>query len=116
MHEEIGGGIRAARLAEAKALILRGFDDPRLSAATAARRLGISTRYLHMLFEGDGLSFLEFVTNERLRQAARMLREPEFRHLRVIDVALDCGFGDVRSFNRAFRHRFGCNPSEARRP
>lgn len=35
--------------------------------------------------------------------------------LTVLDIALDCGFGDVSNFNRAFRSGFGASPSEYRR-
>jgi AraC family transcriptional regulator len=28
----------------------------------------------------------------------------------VIDIALDCGFGDVSNFNHAFRAEFGVSP------
>ena len=43
----------------------------------------------------------------RLREAAsRLIAETE----KVLDVALDCGFGDVSNFNRAFRAEFGESP------
>jgi AraC-like DNA-binding protein len=29
---------------------------------------------------------------------------------KVLDIALDCGFGDVSNFNRAFRAEFGVSP------
>jgi AraC-like DNA-binding protein len=28
----------------------------------------------------------------------------------VLDIAYDCGFGDVSNFNRAFRSEFGLSP------
>jgi AraC-like DNA-binding protein len=34
---------------------------------------------------------------------------------KVIDIALDCGFGDVSNFNRAFRTEFGVSPRVFRR-
>jgi AraC-like DNA-binding protein len=34
---------------------------------------------------------------------------------RVLDIALDCGFGDVSNFNRAFRAEFGVSPRVYRR-
>ena len=33
---------------------------------------------------------------------------------RVLEVALDCGFGDVSNFNRAFRTEFGLSPRACR--
>jgi AraC-like DNA-binding protein len=29
---------------------------------------------------------------------------------KILDIALDCGFGDVSNFNRAFRAEFGVSP------
>lgn len=43
----------------------------------------------------------------RLREAAmRIALEPG----RILDIALDSGFGDVSNFNRAFRSEFGMSP------
>jgi AraC-like DNA-binding protein len=43
----------------------------------------------------------------RLREAAmRLVDEPA----KILDIALDCGFGDVSNFNRAFRTEFGVSP------
>lgn len=108
------GGVPAARLADAKARILRQLDAPGLSAATVSRQMGVSTRYLHKLFETDVSSFAGFVARGRLERAAAMLTDPAGRGRRIIDIALDSGFADVRTFNRAFRRHFGCTPSEAR--
>jgi transcriptional regulator GlxA family with amidase domain len=33
---------------------------------------------------------------------------------KVVDIAYDCGFGDVSHFNRCFRRRFGAAPSKFR--
>jgi AraC-like DNA-binding protein len=50
----------------------------------------------------------------RLRSAWRSLQDPARRHLRVIDIAADAGFGDVTSFHRAFRGEFGRTPAQVR--
>lgn len=49
----------------------------------------------------------QYLMRARLRRAAFRLRmEPS----RILDIALDCGFGDVSNFNRAFRAEFGVSP------
>jgi AraC-like DNA-binding protein len=53
------------------------------------------------------------VLRARLREAARRLATGRER---VIDVAIECGFGDVPNFNRAFRAEFGVTPRECRAP
>jgi AraC-like DNA-binding protein len=42
-----------------------------------------------------------------------MLRNaPKDRKIPISTIALDCGFGDISNFNRAFRRRYGITPSE----
>ena len=54
----------------------------------------------------------QYVLRMRLRRAAtRLASEPA----KILDVALDSGFGDVSNFNRAFRAEFGVSPREYRR-
>ncbi len=54
-----------------------------------------------------GLTPHQYILRARLRQAAvRLLRDNDH----VLDIALDCGFGDVSNFNRAFRTEFGMSP------
>jgi len=110
-----GGGVRAARLVAAKAVITRNLDSPGLSALAVAAQLGVSPRYLHMLFDGEPLSFAEFVTDRRLARACALLADPARRHWRILDIAFEVGFGDIGAFNRAFRRRRDMTPSEFRR-
>jgi len=108
------GGLRAARLAAAKSTILAMLDRPDLSAVLVAAKLNVSSRYLHMLFEEDGRTYGAFVKEQRLARAFQALVDPRQRGRRIIDIALETGFGDVGAFNRAFRRRFGQTPSDAR--
>lgn len=108
------GGLRAARLAAAKDFVTRSLDSA-LSAADVAAQLGVSPRYLHMLFDGEPLSFAEFVSEQRLARACAMLADPARRHWRILDIAFEAGFGDIGAFNRVFRRRRGMTPTEFRR-
>ncbi len=49
----------------------------------------------------------QYLLRARLRRAAFRLR---VELTRILDIALDCGFGDVSNFNRAFRTEFGVSP------
>lgn len=63
--------------------------------------------FLRIFRQLTGLTPHQYVLRCRLRHAAtRLLREPT----RVLDVALDSGFGDVSNFNHAFRAEFGISP------
>ena len=59
-----------------------------------------------------GVTPHQYVVRARLREAALGLR---VRSDRILDIALDCGFGDVSNFNRMFRAEFGCSPRAYRR-
>ena len=74
--------------------------------------LGVTPRYVHMLFEPDGRSFLEYVLAERLARAYRVLMGDATRS--VSAVANATGFADLSHFNRTFRRQFGCTPTELR--
>jgi AraC-like DNA-binding protein len=43
-----------------------------------------------------------------------MLRDPQCAHLPVLTIALDCGFGSIGPFNRAFKARTGKTPTQFR--
>ena len=110
-----GRGIRAARLAALKADIRTDLANSELSVTALAKRHGITPRYVHMLFEADGVSFTHFVLRERLALAHRMLSDPRYDQRTITMIAMGAGFGDLSYFNRAFRSRYGTTPREIRR-
>jgi AraC-like DNA-binding protein len=109
------GAVRAARLSAIRADVLANFSQVRLSAKTVAKRLGVSDRYVYLLFEQSGLSFSRLVTETRLKRAMEMLRDPNCAAMRISDIALAVGFGDLTTFNRAFRQFYGDTPRTIRR-
>jgi AraC-like DNA-binding protein len=56
-------------------------------------------------------NFNDFLHHYRLQEAAQRLVSDE---LPVLSIALDCGYGSIGPFNRAFKQRFGVTPSEYR--
>jgi AraC-like DNA-binding protein len=58
-----------------------------------------------------GVTPHQYVLRARLRHAAvRLVRESGG----ILDLALDCGFGDISNFTRAFRNEFGVSPRRYR--
>jgi AraC-like DNA-binding protein len=43
------------------------------------------------------------------------LHDPRFDMQTISSLAYALGFGDLSYFNRTFRHRYGCSPSDVRR-
>ena len=102
------------RLKALKADILTNLSNPELSLTALAARHGVTPRYVRMLFESEGLSFTDFVLDQRLARSERMVSDPRHAHQRISTIAFATGFGDLSYFNRTFRKRFGATPSELR--
>jgi AraC-like DNA-binding protein len=86
--------------------------DAGLTLGRLARQAGLSPYHFLRTFERlTGVTPHQYVLRARLREAAmRLVDEPR----KVLDIALDCGFGDVSNFNRAFRAEFGVPPGRYR--
>ena len=59
-------------------------------------------------------NFNDFLHDYRLKDAARRLADPAEARLPVLTIALDCGYGSIGPFNRAFKARFGVTPTQYR--
>jgi len=56
-------------------------------------------------------NFNDFLHHYRLQDAAVRLTGQD---LPILSIALECGYGSIGPFNRAFRQRFGMTPTEYR--
>jgi AraC-like DNA-binding protein len=109
-----GRGLRAARLRAIKADVLKNLGRLDLSVEAVAASHRITPRHVQRLFEQDGVTFTAFVLVARLDFARRLLCDPAMDGVPIGRVAFDSGFSDLSYFNRCFRRRFGCTPSEMR--
>jgi AraC-like DNA-binding protein len=108
------GGLRAARLKAATDYIDSHFSEPGLSDQSVAAHLGVSDRYVRMLFADEDTSCKAYIDAQRLARAHAMLSNPIQAGMKIIDLAYRCGFNEVSTFNRAFRTRYGVTPSDVR--
>jgi AraC-like DNA-binding protein len=109
-----GRGVRAARLRAIKSDIRAHLRQQSLSTDAVAARQGITPVYVRKIFESEGMSFSKFVLEQRLKLARQMLTDARFMGRSIAMVASLAGFGDLSYFNRAFRRRFKCTPSDVR--
>jgi len=109
-----GRGLSAARLRAIKMDVLQNLGRLDLSVEAVAASHGITPRQLQRLFEQDGVTFTAFVLGARLDLARGLLCDPATAGVPIGRVAFDSGFSDLSYFNRCFRRRFGCTPSEMR--
>ena len=96
-----------ARVTRAIRMIERQ-PDAALTLGSLARAAGLSPYHFLRTFERlTGITPHQYVLRARLREAAMRLAADADK---VLDIALECGFGDVSNFNRAFRREFGVTP------
>ncbi len=88
--------------------------NPDLDPELTARANGISTRYLHRIFQESGQSFGDFLRMERLRQCHRDLSDPSKSAVPIGEIAYRAGFRSQSHFVRAFKKTFAALPSEVR--
>ncbi len=107
-------GVRAARLRAVKEDIIRHLEYGDMSVAAVASRHRVSPRYLRKLFESEGATFSEYVLDQRLSLAHRLLSDPRRGREKIASIAFAAGFGDVSYFYRAFRRRYDLLPTDVR--
>ncbi len=114
MAPETRQSVAAMRLDLFKADIQRSLDDHAFDISRLARRHKVTARYIQMLFADSGTTFTEFLRQQRLALAYRLLVDPAQATRNVADLAYAAGFNDLSHFNRAFRRHFGATPREIR--
>ncbi len=86
--------------------------DQKLPLTGLARQAGMSPFHLLREFKRVvGMSPHQFVLAQRLRRAARRLRQSDDP---VLTVAIEAGFSDLSEFNRRFRRVLGVTPTAFR--
>ena len=100
------------RLAKIKRHVDEHFDEP-FTLAEAADIAGLEKTYFCKIFrEKVGISFVEWLARERVKRAVLMLMNHDHR---ITDVAFAVGFGDLRTFERAFKKCVGITPRECKK-
>lgn len=106
--------VRDARYQRATVFIRRNLHRPDLGDRHVAAHLGLSSSSLRQLFAEKATSPGRAIREHRLERAHALLREARDQRRTVLDIALDCGFGSLSAFYRAFRERYGVAPTEIR--
>ncbi|MFD4183862.1 helix-turn-helix domain-containing protein [Rhodococcus sp. NPDC058514] len=94
--------------------IERHFTDPTLNVDRVAAGINVSSRYLHKLMEGDGISVYGMIRRRRVRHGIDLLADPRVAHLSVGQIARRSGFTGLSQFGRAVRDMAGESPRQIR--
>jgi AraC-like DNA-binding protein len=77
-----------------------------------ARHLGVSDVHFSRVFnEIVGMNFKAYLNRLRVEKADHRVRATDDP---IIEIAYDCGFGSIRTFNRAFLELKGVTPTAQR--
>lgn len=88
---------------------LRSNLEYNVSLSNAASVFHYNAQYLGRRFKKEtGMTFSAFLNNERLEKAASDLKNGQ----KILDISSGRGFNNVTYFNRLFKQRFGCSPTE----
>jgi AraC-like DNA-binding protein len=105
---------RKTLLRRACAMIEQRLRENTANAATLARDLSVSPRYLQKLFAETGETLSVYVRRRRLECAYKTLIDPLHSSESISEICYHWGFNDAAYFSRAFRMHFSMAPSEHR--
>ncbi|MFJ4091582.1 helix-turn-helix domain-containing protein [Kitasatospora sp. NPDC089913] len=101
-----------ASLERVKDHILRNLRDPDLSPSSIAEANFMSVRFLHKLFQREGVTVGGWIRTQRLERCGRDLLRPVAGEVGVAGIARRWGFANSSHFSRAFRAAYGMSPRD----
>jgi AraC-like DNA-binding protein len=107
---QINGAPGGAILAGAKSFIDTHHADPALSPSMIAAAHHISTRYLHKLFAGLGVTVTGWIKERRLERCRNDLEDPSLLRDSIGTICARHGYIDAAHFSRLFKQRYGLSP------
>jgi two-component system response regulator YesN len=103
----------AALIAKARSYIDANYADPEISLGQVAAQILLSPTYFSVLFSREvGETFIEYLTNRRIRKAMELLRTTS---LTSSEIGYRIGYHNPRYFYSVFRKVVGLPPNEFRR-
>jgi two-component system response regulator YesN len=103
----------AALIAKARSYIDANYADPNISLSLVAAQVLLSPTYFSVVFAREvGETFIEYLTNVRIRRAMELLRTTS---LTSSEIAYQIGYHNPRYFYSVFRKVAGLPPNEFRR-
>lgn len=105
---------RRGALIVVKAFIDKSLALESLDVTLIGQKFGMSRSSVYRLFESEG-GLANYIRRCRLMHAFSLLISPPVQgRVRILDVAVECGFSSDTVFTRAFRKMFSLTPSAVR--
>ncbi|WP_241159958.1 hybrid sensor histidine kinase/response regulator transcription factor [Parabacteroides sp. ZJ-118] len=110
LTEVQAGSMDEALMRKAIAYIEEQIANPELSVERLSREMGMSrVNFYKKSLSITGKAPVELIRTVRLKRAAQLLEKSQ---MRVNEVAVECGFNDVKLFRKYFKDEFGRLPSD----
>ena len=95
---------------KAKRFIEQNYADQNTTLTTVAEEVCLSPNHFSTIFSQEcKTTFIEYLTNVRIENAKRLLRETE---MKGYDIAYECGFSDPHYFSYIFKKNTGLSPRD----
>jgi AraC-like DNA-binding protein len=107
-------GCRAFQLHQIRLYLEEHLRETDLSVEQIAEAHGITERYLHKLFEAEGVSVSRLIWLRRLERCKRDIENSYFSGKSITEIAYSWGFSSSSHFSRIFKERFGKSPRDIR--
>lgn len=106
-------------IARAKEKILEALNseklyrDAEISLVKLSEKIGLSPAIVSYVINNImGRNFRNLVNDYRIAEVKQKLSDPDYSHLSILGIALDCGFNSEASFYRVFKKTTGMSPRE----
>jgi len=88
------------------------FLDDRLTLEVVSKELNSKAREISQAInENTQQNFYDFVNQYRIEKSEILLKDSKYKNEKIATIAYDSGFGNVTSFNVAFKKKTGLTPS-----
>ncbi|EZH75689.1 hypothetical protein ATO12_02550 [Aquimarina atlantica] len=86
--------------------------DDKVNLNMIAEKLNVKSREISQAInENTEQNFYDFVNQYRIEKAETLLKDSSYKNEKIATIAYESGFGNVTSFNLAFKKKTGVTPS-----
>jgi AraC-like DNA-binding protein len=89
--------------------------NPEFTLQKLSREIALPS-YLtsHVINKGHNTNFSDFINSYRIDLAKSKLGSSSYNHIKISEIAYECGFNSLSSFNTSFKKQTGMTPSQFR--
>ncbi|WP_103071622.1 helix-turn-helix domain-containing protein [Aquimarina sediminis] len=92
------------------------FLDHSITINAISKKLDVKAREISQAInENKQQNFYEFVNHYRIEKSKHLLKDVKYKDEKIATIAYESGFGNVTSFNIAFKKKTGVTPSAFRK-